>query len=263
MTTDFTSTTVGCDAIDAYLNSVEQVLIAVNAPRADRLEVLRDLEAQIADMLSQLPQPVTQESVQSVIDRLESPAQFAEAYKPAAAPASGNRRADSSANYARAWRIGAISWPKLAALSCALIPLSCLLLLLIVFTDAVGAAVPVSLALVVGIIATPIALWMSLRQLRTAPSNDLIRQLIVRTATAYFVLAPWPVLTVAAIVTGGFALLPLGIAAFFYCQYLLTRHLCDRMEAVVSTTAANSDSPAPLAAAGPISFGSALSMPIA
>src|SRR5262245_33034613 len=42
---------VGRAAIDAYLDSVEQALFAVHAPRGDRVQVLQDLESQIADML--------------------------------------------------------------------------------------------------------------------------------------------------------------------------------------------------------------------
>src|SRR6476660_8294535 len=78
--TENTSSTVGRAAIDAYLDSVEQALLAAHAPRADRVQVLQDLESQIADMLAVGPQPLTEEIVQSVIAKLEPPSHFAATY---------------------------------------------------------------------------------------------------------------------------------------------------------------------------------------
>ncbi len=78
--TENSSSAVGRAAIDAYLDSVELALIAADAPRIDRLQVLQDLEAQIADMLAQQPTPLTEESVRSVLDKLEPPSHFAATY---------------------------------------------------------------------------------------------------------------------------------------------------------------------------------------
>src|SRR5262245_4284599 len=78
--TENLSSAVGRAAIDAYLDSVEQALLAAHAPRGDRLQVLQDLESQIADMLAVGPQPLTEEIVQSVIAKLEPPSHFAATY---------------------------------------------------------------------------------------------------------------------------------------------------------------------------------------
>ena len=69
---------IGRATIDAYLDSVEQALMAAHAPRSDRLQVLQDLESQIAEMLAREPAPLTEESVRSVIEKLEPPRHFAD-----------------------------------------------------------------------------------------------------------------------------------------------------------------------------------------
>src|SRR6187200_3117103 len=78
--TENSTSEVGRAAIDAYLDSVEQALLAAHAPRSDRVQVLADLEAQIADMLAREPQPLTEEIVRMVIARLEPPSHFAAMY---------------------------------------------------------------------------------------------------------------------------------------------------------------------------------------
>ena len=71
---------ISCDPIDVYLDAVERAMTAAHAPRTDRLQVLQDLEAQIADMLAQQEQPLTDEAVCAVIAGLEPPSHFAENY---------------------------------------------------------------------------------------------------------------------------------------------------------------------------------------
>ena len=78
--TENSTSGVGRAAIDAYLDSIEQALLAAHAPRSDRVQVLADLEAQIADMLAREPQPLTEEVVKAVIARLEPPSHFAAMY---------------------------------------------------------------------------------------------------------------------------------------------------------------------------------------
>src|SRR6476660_2243810 len=120
--TENTSSTVGRAAIDAYLDSVEQALLAARAPRGDRVQVLQDLESQIADMLAIGPQPLTEEIVQSVIAKLEPPSHFAATY--------GNGNEPRPAWAAHITRRPHIRWPLVAALSCACLPVGCLLGLL-------------------------------------------------------------------------------------------------------------------------------------
>ena len=80
MSENSSSAHVSCDPIDVYLDAVERAMTAARAPRTDRLQVLQDLEAQIADMLAQQPQPLTDEAVCAVIANLEPPSQFAADY---------------------------------------------------------------------------------------------------------------------------------------------------------------------------------------
>ena len=66
--TESSTPDVGRATIDAYLDSVEHALMAAHAPRSDRLQVLQDLESQIAEMLAREPAPLTEESVSAVIE---------------------------------------------------------------------------------------------------------------------------------------------------------------------------------------------------
>src|SRR5262245_905019 len=121
--TENTSSAVGRAAIDAYLDSVEQALLAAHAPRADRTQVLQDIESQIADMLAVGPQPLTEEIVQSVIAKLEPPSHFAANYVNGSASVNSPQPA---------WRIQiarrpVIRWPIVAELSCASLAFGCLL----------------------------------------------------------------------------------------------------------------------------------------
>ena len=70
----------GQAVVDEYLDAVERALIASGAPRSERTQVVQDLESQIVEMMAALPQPVTEESIRSVIARLEPPAHFAATY---------------------------------------------------------------------------------------------------------------------------------------------------------------------------------------
>ena len=76
--TENPASSIGRSVIDAYLDSVEQALLAANAPRSDRAQVLEDLDSQMADMLG--PQPLTEEIVRAVIARLEPASHFAAMY---------------------------------------------------------------------------------------------------------------------------------------------------------------------------------------
>src|SRR4051794_9641757 len=71
--TENSTSDVGCATINAYLDSVEEALLAANAPRGDRVQVLADLESQMADMLAQHPAPLREEAVKSAIEKLTPP----------------------------------------------------------------------------------------------------------------------------------------------------------------------------------------------
>ena len=113
--TENSSPTVGRAAIDAYLDSVEQALMSAHAPRSDRLQVLQDLESQIADMLTQQPMPLTEESVRAVLDKLEPPSHFAATY------GNGTQTNPSAPSPSRFARLPRAPWPMIAAASCALL----------------------------------------------------------------------------------------------------------------------------------------------
>src|SRR4029078_5817532 len=123
------------------------------APRRDRVQVLEDLESQIADMLAIGPQPLTDEIVQAVIAKLEPPSHFAATY--------GNGNEPRLAWATQIASRSSFRWPFVAALSCACLCFGCLMLLLAGGTmfNRGPVVVAIVLMLLVGIVLTPLALW--------------------------------------------------------------------------------------------------------
>jgi hypothetical protein len=245
--------TVGCDAIDAYLNSVEQALITAGAPRADRLQVLQDLESQISDMLAQFPLPFTEEIVQSVIAKLEPPTHFAATY--------GNGKEPVAAKVRRSIALPECRWSMIAAAGCASILMGYVLLLL---AAAVGAHGPVigliGILLLVGTIVTPPAIWQSVKQLRAEPATLTNRNLVLRSAVIYAAVVPTSLLLLACAATQGMIMIPIGIIASVYFQFLIVRRLWRRMNDTLPPQPTNNDTPA-RGAATPMNFSTALSAP--
>ena len=222
MTENSSSAVVGCESIDSYLDSVEQAMIAANAPRGDRLQVLQDLESQIADMLSQQPPPLTEEIVQSVIEKLEPPSHFAETY--------ANGKEAGSPIIARSGPMAYSRWAAVSAISCAAIPVSCLFLTLAATGDVHGPVLTLmAMPMLIGFVLTPIALWNAFKQLRAEPAQHLGRELALRSMSGYCVAVPTLLFLLACAATGGYILFPLGVAAFVYLQYLLVRRLWRRV----------------------------------
>jgi hypothetical protein len=232
----------GSDLIDAYLIAVENALIAAGAPRADRMQVLQNLETQIEDMLMPHPLPFTEETVRSVLDKLEPPSHFAATYTNG-----GKSHATASPPSSpplRTFRVTRPQWPKVAAACAATLGLS------IVCGLIVGASRPnpfwivmTLLSGLVGFVVTPFALWRAYRQLRsdpTAPGRDLV----ITTAIAYGTIAPILLVLLAGEATNGAAPILFGIAAFFYAQYHLLRrlwrYLSDALPTLPSESTTNS-----------------------
>jgi hypothetical protein len=218
--TENTSSAVGRAAIDAYLDSVEQALLAAHAPRGDRVQVLEDLESQIADMLAVGPQPLTDEIVQSVIAKLEPPSHFAATY----GNGSGNEPRLSWATHIA--RRSQIRWPLVAALSCACLPFGCLLgLLASAGPPHAPVVAAIALMLFVGFVLTPLALWKAVEQLRAQPDRPRDRDLVLKSTLVYCVIVPVLLVGFLTLVTHGYIFVPLGLAAFAYLQFLLVRRL--------------------------------------
>src|SRR3954468_13648267 len=202
--TEYSSSDVGRAAIDAYLDSVEQALLAAHAPRGDRVQVLQDLETQIADMLAVGQQPLTEELVQSVIAKLEPPSHFAATY--------GN----GSGNEPRpAWATQIASrssfrWPFVAALSCACLCVGCLMLLLAGGTMFNGGpfVVLIVLMLLAGFVLTPVALWKAVKQLQAQPDEHRDRELVLKSALVYCVIVPALLMGFLTLATHGFIVVP-------------------------------------------------------
>jgi hypothetical protein len=214
---------VGSDLIDAYLIDVENALVAAGAPRADRMQVLQNLETQIEEMLQPHPLPFTEDTIRAVLDKLEPPSHFAAMYS------NGGKRQEStsptSAAPQRSFRLTLPEWPNVAAVCAASLILSCLFALI------VGASGPNDFWIVmtllsgfVGFVFTPIALWKAYRQLRSNPAAPG-RNLVINTAIVYGTLAPILFVLLAGEATNGAAPLLFGIAAFFYAQYVLLHRL--------------------------------------
>jgi hypothetical protein len=209
---------VGRAAIDAYLDSVEQALLAARAPRSDRLQVLQDLESQIADMLARETSPLTDESVRAVIEKLEPPRHFADTY--------GNTVESTSWPTPRFMRHENLNWPLISAVSFALIPAGGLLALL---NPGPFVGLLIACLLTIGFLFTPVAIWKAFKQLRAQLGKVPGRGLLLKTTIAYGALVPALVVLCAALITEGFAFFLLGFAALVYVQYLFLRRLWQSM----------------------------------
>jgi hypothetical protein len=218
------SSAVGQAAIDSYLDSVELALIDSDAPRSDRLQVLQDLEAQIADMLAGQPTPLTEESVRAVLDKLEPPSHFAATYgKPnvSTAPTSSAPR--------RSFRLTRPDWPIIATVGCAILVLGLVFGLVAANSGPNDLWIFLALAcLLVGFVLTPIAIWKSYKRLRAEPGAPG-RDLVLNSTIVYSVVVPILLMCFITALTEGFALILLGVALFFYFQYVLVRRLWRRM----------------------------------
>jgi HAAS domain-containing protein len=256
MTENSTSAVVGSAAVDAYLDSVERALIAAGAPRPDRMQVLQDLESQIADMLAQQPQPLTEEAVRSVIAKLEPASHFAQTY--------GNGKEDTAPELRQVDMVTQNRFAMIAAAACATIVFGCLLLALGAATGMHGPAVGLlGMLLFAGVVATPIALWLSIHQMRTQPGQFASRNLVLRSTAVYCAIVPALLFLVACIATEGGVLYPIGIAAFIYVQYVLTHRLLQRVSNLLprqSATDIGTRDTATRSATGSKNFSNALSM---
>src|SRR4051812_22852700 len=212
---------VGQAAIDAYLDSVEQALLAANAPRGDRVQVLQDLETQIADMLAIGQQPLTEEIVQWLIAKLEPPSHFAATY----GNGNGNSKEPKPDWVAQIASRSSFRWPFVASLSCACLCVGCLMLLLAGGTMFNGGpfVVLIVLMLLAGFVLTPIALWKAVKQLQAQPDEHRDRELVLKSALVYCVIVPALLMGFLTLATHGFIVVPFGLAAFVYLQYMFVR----------------------------------------
>jgi hypothetical protein len=242
---------VGADLIDAYLIAVENALVSAGAPRADRMQVLQNLETQITEMLADHALPFTEDVVRAVLDKLEPPSHFAATYR-------NEQEASRPAPVLRGkpprW-----SWPVTAAVSCALLIVGCLLLLLGSVGHSKGLAALGGSSLFIGSVVTPFALWRAFDQLRASSQGRSNRDLVLKSTIVYGAIAPALLMALVTVATQGYVLLPLGAAVFVYLQYLLIRWVWQRMSealptAPVANDKSNGDAPTPPVA-------SAISMP--
>jgi hypothetical protein len=234
--TENSSPAVGRAAIDEYLDSVELALIDVDAPRIDRLQVLQDLEAQIADMLAQQPGPLTEESVRSVLDKLEPPSHFAAMY-------SNGKQTEAPVPTPPVQRyfpyMPRPPWAMIAAASCALFGVACLMAMFAAATRAHGPFELFMSLAVLTFFVTPIAIGMAYRQQRTR-ADVTSRNILLQSTCGYISIALALLMLLAAAITDGFALQALGVAAFVYLEYLLIRRLWRRMAAALPAQTAPS-----------------------
>jgi hypothetical protein len=75
--TDQAADAIRSAPVEAYLDSVDEVLLAARVPRSERAQVIEDLTSQIADMLGTQPTPITDDAIRAVLAQLEPPARFA------------------------------------------------------------------------------------------------------------------------------------------------------------------------------------------
>src|SRR5262245_43883207 len=219
--TENTSSAVG-RATNAYLDSVEQALLAAHAPRGDRLQVLQDLESQIADMLAVGPQPLTEEIVQSVIAKLEPPSHFAATY----GSGNGNGNEPRLTWVTQIASRSSFRWPFVAVLSCACLVFGCLLALLASAGPPHGPIVAaLASMLFVGFVFTPLALWKAVAQLQAQPDHPRDRDLVLKSTLVYCVIVPVLLVGFLTLVTHGYIFIPFGLAAFVYLQFLLVRRI--------------------------------------
>jgi hypothetical protein len=232
------SSAVGRAAIDEYLDSVELALIEVGAPRTDRQQVLQDLEAQIADMLARQPVPLTEESVRSMLDKLEPPSHFAAAYSNGKQTAAQAPVPTPPVQRSFPYMPRPL-WAMIAAVSCALFGIACLMALFAAATRAHGPFELFMSLAVLSFFVTPIAIWMGFRQQRVH-ADATSRDLLLKSTCGYISVALALVMLLLAAITDGFALQALGVAAFVYLDYLLIRRLWRRMAAALPVQSAPS-----------------------
>jgi hypothetical protein len=215
---------VGRAAIDAYLDSVEQAMLAVNAPRRDRMQVLEDIEAQIGDMLAQQPAPLTEEAVRAVIGKLEPPSHFGQIYgngKPSRA-ASGKPNLSALAwHWPSPWpAMLGMPWTRIAVASLTVMVVSALLVafyLLVNRRPAEPELLMFSLFAAFGLTSCslPLAYW----QIRSQPGRSSERDLFVKCATAHTVIVLLFIIFILTIATDGAALVPVAILGLIYIFY--------------------------------------------
>jgi hypothetical protein len=229
---------VGSKLIDAYLIDVEKALIDAGAPRPDRLQVLQDLETQIAEMLAPGPMPASEEAVRAVLDKLEPPSHFAVTYT------NGGKQHDATAPISpaapRTFRLPRTRWPNVAAVSTVLLVFGCLSAILAGSSPANDEWMVLAVfGCLVGLTLTPIALWMAYRQLRSDPAKTG-RGLVIKSAIVYATIAPVLFVLWTAAATNGAFLILVGVAAFLFAEYVLLRrlwkYLCDAFPTPPSAT---------------------------
>jgi hypothetical protein len=228
----------GSKLIDEYLIAVENALIAAGAPRPDRMQVLQNLETQITEMLTPHTAPFTEDAVRAVLDKLEPPSHFATAY------VNGSKIhasvSPTPSTPPRPFPKILPNWPVVAAV-CAAILASGVLFGMLAFASAPNDfwGFLTLLSCFVGVVFTPIALWMAYRQLRSDPAAPG-RSLVLKSAIVYATIAPIVLVLFAAVLTEGAALVVFGIAAFFYAQYHLIRRLWRYLSDTLPTTPSES-----------------------
>jgi len=169
---------IGADRIDVYITSVERVLLTAAVPAAERVQILDDLETQITEILASEPLPISDQAVAAVIARLEPPNHFAEIYSANPQPSPTPTEPPAAQTYS--------PWVLFAAGSCAMIGLSCLLLLLFAANEvSPPVAITVILFLLTCAVLCPLALRQGLTQLRTAPERYCGSKLATSTAMIY------------------------------------------------------------------------------
>lgn len=225
--TSASDSAVGADRIDAYITSVERVLMHAAVPAAERVQVLDDLETQIAEMLASEPLPISDDTVAAVIARLAPPSHFAAAYSAHSQPTPTPSEFAAAQTYS--------PWILFASGSCAMMGLSFLLLLLFAAGNvSPPVAIMVILFLLTCAVLCPVALRQGLAQLRTAPERYYGSHLATSTALAYWTAIPLLGLLFVCVLTEGIVLIPLGLLAFAYVHYRLLRRLHQRLTAPAS-----------------------------
>lgn len=248
--TENSSSVVGRTAIEAYLDSVEQALFTAHAPRGDRIQVLQDLESQIADMLATGPQPLTEETVQSVIAKLEPPSHFAATY--------GSGKDPRQPWVTQITRRSLIRWPLVAALSCACLTVGCLLVLIASATSVNGPVVLFTiLMLMVGCMLTPLALWKAIKQIQAQPERSRDCGLVLKSALVYCVVLPVLLMGCIIFATHGLIFVPLGLGALVYLQYLVVRRVQRHLSGILPKQPIDDATPQTAA----LSVGTGMSVP--
>ena len=217
---------VGRATIDAYLDAVEQALLAAHAPRCDRGQVVQDLESQIADMLVQQPEPLTETMVCAVIEKLEPPSHFAAMYGNGKQPRVANAAAKGSA-WPSPWTVlMALPWTRVAAVSLAVMVTCALMVTFYVLARRVPSNPDVLLLSLSGaFVATTCAMALSYKQLRARPTRFPDRDLWLKCAVGYAVSVPLFLMFLLTYGTDGAAIVPFGILGFLYLLYAFAQWL--------------------------------------